>query len=45
LHFIDRMQSPQDFASRCVQSWSDAEAALGKGADHTEMFRYLKQQP
>ena len=45
LHFIDRMQSPQDFASRCVQSWSEAEAALGKGADHTEMFRYLTKHP
>lgn len=35
------LEAPHDFADACAALWTRAEAALGPGADHTEMFRYL----
>lgn len=40
--FIERMGSPDAFARICLQTWQSAEAALEKGADHTEMYRHVR---
>lgn len=44
LNFIDRMGTPDDFASVCVQTWSQAESALDKGADHTAMYKFTQER-
>jgi len=31
------------FAERCVPLWKDATAQLGRGADHTAIYRFLEQ--
>lgn len=35
--------SPAPFGEACVQAWSDAQAALGPGADHTAVVRYWEK--
>ena len=35
--------SPAPLAERCVELWNETERALGAGADHTEMFRFLEK--
>jgi 3-hydroxyisobutyrate dehydrogenase len=40
--FIERMGSPDDFAKTCLQVWQSAEGSLGRGADHTELYRYVR---
>jgi len=42
LGFIERMDSPDDFAKTCLQVWQSAEESLGRGADHTEMYRHVR---
>jgi 3-hydroxyisobutyrate dehydrogenase len=32
--------SPAPFAEACVEAWSEAQAALGPGQDHTAVVRY-----
>ncbi len=44
LDFIDRMGTTDAFAKQCVSSWSAAEGALAKGADHTAMYKYILDQ-
>ncbi|HWT77515.1 MAG TPA: NAD(P)-dependent oxidoreductase [Candidatus Methylomirabilis sp.] len=34
---------PAPLAERCVSLWKDANAQLGPGADHTEIFRFLER--
>lgn len=34
---------PVPLAERCVALWKDAAAQLGRGADHTEIYRFLEQ--
>lgn len=34
--------SPAPLAERCVEIWNETERALGAGADHTEMLRFLE---
>jgi 3-hydroxyisobutyrate dehydrogenase len=33
---------PMPFAERCVPLWKDATAQLGRGVDHTEIYRFLE---
>jgi 3-hydroxyisobutyrate dehydrogenase len=42
--FIERMGTPGGFAAECLQTWQQAEAALAPGADHTAMFKFVKEQ-
>ena len=42
--FISDMQSPGSFADLCLEQWLAAEQNLDKGADHTAMFAYIKNQ-
>lgn len=42
--FIERMGSPADFASLCLSVWSQADSELGKGADHTAMYKFVKEK-
>lgn len=42
--FIARMGTPAGFAALCTQTWVDADEALGRGADHTAMFKFVKDQ-
>jgi 3-hydroxyisobutyrate dehydrogenase len=34
---------PTPFAERCVALWKDAAAQFGRGADHTEIYRFLER--
>lgn len=34
--------SPAPFAEACVEAWSEAQAALGPGHDHTAVVRYVE---
>ena len=40
--FIERMGTPSEFASLCLNVWAEADKELGKGADHTAMYKYVK---
>lgn len=42
--FIERMGTPGGFAAECLQTWLQAEGALAPGADHTAMFKFVKEQ-
>ena len=44
LAFIERMGTPADFATRCLATWADADTALGAGADHTALFKYIQDR-
>ena len=35
--------SPAPFADACLEAWSDAQSALGPGADHTAVVRYWEK--
>lgn len=35
--------SPGPFAAACLRAWSEAQSALGPGADHTAVARYWEQ--
>jgi 3-hydroxyisobutyrate dehydrogenase len=38
----DSMHSPMEVGQSVLASWRDANRLLGKGADHTEMYRYVE---
>lgn len=42
--FIERMGTAGGFAAQCLQTWSQAEVGLERGADHTAMFKFLREQ-
>jgi len=42
--FIERMGTPGDFSNLCLKTWVEADAGLGKGADHTAMFSFLRNK-
>lgn len=44
LNFIDRMGTPDDFASVCTRTWAQADTKLGKGADHTAMYKFTQER-
>jgi 3-hydroxyisobutyrate dehydrogenase len=44
LNFIDRMGTPDDFVSVCAHTWTMAESALDKGADHTAMYKFTQER-
>ena len=37
----ESMHSPMDVGQSVLASWRDANQTLGKGADHTEMYRFI----
>ena len=39
--FITQVESASEFSAGCVKIWQEADKALGKGADHTEMYKYI----
>ena len=43
--FIERMGTPDGFAAACLERWMQAESGLDKGADHTAMFKFIRDQP
>jgi 3-hydroxyisobutyrate dehydrogenase len=43
LEVARKVQGPSRFAEQCVEIWSEAERALGSGADHTAMYQFLEQ--
>jgi 3-hydroxyisobutyrate dehydrogenase len=45
LGFIERMGTPDHQAAACIRTWVDAEHALKPGADHTEMYKFIRQTP
>ena len=40
--FIGQVDAKSGFSSDCLKVWQAAHKSLGKGADHTEMYRYIK---
>ena len=40
--FIERMGTAGDFSNLCLKTWIEAEQDLGKGADHTALFKFLR---
>lgn len=42
LGFIERMGTPDQQASACTRTWVNAESALKPGADHTEMYKFIR---
>jgi len=42
LGFIERMGTPDHQAAACTRTWVDAESALKPGADHTEMYKFIR---
>ena len=42
--FIERMGTAGDFSNLCLKTWVEAEEGLGKGVDHTAMFKFLRDK-
>lgn len=42
--FIEKTKAASRFSSECLQIWQAADGALGKGADHTAMYKYIREQ-
>jgi 3-hydroxyisobutyrate dehydrogenase len=42
--FIARMGTPAGFATQCLETWVQAETGLDKGADHTAMFKFVRDR-
>ncbi|MFZ2648975.1 MAG: NAD(P)-dependent oxidoreductase, partial [Burkholderiaceae bacterium] len=42
--FIERMATPHGLAERVLQTWEQAEAGLETGADHTAMYKFLRDR-
>ncbi len=42
--FIEHMGTPAGFAALCTQTWAAADDALGRGADHTALFKFIQEQ-
>lgn len=45
LSFIERMGTPDHQAFACTRTWVEAESALKQGADHTEMYKFIRRNP
>ncbi len=41
--FIGQVESVAEFSSECLRIWQDADHGLGKGADHTAMYRFINR--
>jgi 3-hydroxyisobutyrate dehydrogenase len=44
LEFMTRMETPNNFAEACTQTWIKAEKTLDKGADHTAMYAFTQKK-
>ncbi len=42
--FIERMGTPGEFAELCLNTWVEAEQGLEPGADHTAMYKFLRDK-
>jgi 3-hydroxyisobutyrate dehydrogenase len=42
--FIERMGTPGEFADLCLETWAEAEQVLASGADHTAMYKFLREK-
>jgi 3-hydroxyisobutyrate dehydrogenase len=40
--FIERMGTPGEFADLCFSTWAKAEQGLEQGADHTAMYKFVR---
>jgi 3-hydroxyisobutyrate dehydrogenase len=43
VELAEELGVPVPLARRCVSLWKDATAQLGRGADHTEIYRFLER--
>ncbi len=41
--FIEQVDAKSGFSNDCLKVWQAADKSLGQGADHTEMYRYIKE--
>ncbi len=41
--FIGRVEAVSQFSGECLKIWQSADGALGRGADHTAMYRYIRR--
>ena len=44
LDFMTRMETPNNFAEACTQTWTKAEKILDKGVDHTAMYAFTQKK-
>ncbi len=42
--FIERMGTAGEFANLCLSTWAEAEQVLAPGADHTAMYKFLREK-
>ena len=42
--FIERMGTAGEFADLCLSTWAEAEQVLAPGADHTAMYKFLREK-
>jgi 3-hydroxyisobutyrate dehydrogenase len=42
--FIERMGTPGAFADLCLETWVQAEQGLESGADHTAMYKFIREK-
>ncbi len=42
--FIERMGTPDELAVQVLRSWAQAEGGLDKGADHTALFKFVRDR-
>ena len=40
--FIGQVESVAEFSSACLKLWQDADHLLGKDADHTKLYDYIR---
>jgi len=40
-HLVEAVGASADFANRCSEIWREAAAALGAGADHTAIYKFV----
>lgn len=42
--FIERMGTRGEFSQVCFENWNEAEQTLNAGADHTALYRFIREQ-
>ncbi len=42
--FMEQVESASQFSAKCLEIWQAGDQSLGKGADHTQMYEFVKNQ-
>jgi len=42
--FMEQVESSSLFSAKCLEIWQAGNQSLGKGADHTQMYAFVKSQ-